>query len=536
METRGPRPATGALRKALALYCALLAVGLAPLLLRRSSHAAVLSRYSIPYAILLALYIALIGTTVMLAIRAAGGGLRRDIPRCTGRCRIGIAGASVIALFLLLQVRSPRVWSLLPHLALAAAIALTGALAAAGPRSRAALVRLQRFFSSRCLARCVAVFLSSLILISLIEFALRLRQPFLFGHTIFVKDPEIGFRLRPGLPGTNSEGFRDIERTAARPPGGYRIVALGDSFAFGLVPYEHNFLAILERRLGDRLRRDVEVINMGIPAYGPKEELVLLEKRGLRYGPDHVLVNFFAGNDFTDSYFARDTYRDRILLNGVHFNVRRLPHGALMLRHWYLCHYIKVGWVTLSRRGEGVEGGGDGTGAGGGGGERDGPAANRRPPAPDDGGVDPETFLSESEFDEILRITSELFMRANESRQSDMFEQASSFLLGMKALAEEGGAGFSVVLIPDQICVDPAVQRKVFRLTGLQDSDFDFEWPSRRFREFSARHGVPVIDLHPLFREMCRRERLYIRRDTHWNEAGNRLAGEAIAGLWEPSL
>ena len=41
--------------------------------------------------------------------------------------------------------------------------------------------------------------------------------------------------------------------------------------------------------------------------------------------------------------------------------------------------------------------------------------------------------------------------------------------------------------------------------------------------------GVPVLDLLPLFREGSRDRRLYWPRNTHWNAAGNRLAGQTLA-------
>ena len=62
--------------------------------------------------------------------------------------------------------------------------------------------------------------------------------------------PELIFELKPGLEALfkgvqiriNSHGFRDRERTLEKPPGTWRIAALGDSVAFGWgVPTEEVF-------------------------------------------------------------------------------------------------------------------------------------------------------------------------------------------------------------------------------------------------------------------------------------------------------
>ena len=72
---------------------------------------------------------------------------------------------------------------------------------------------------------------------------------------------DYGFKL-------NSHGFKDVEFQPTKEPGQLRILGIGDSFVFGHVPYQHNFLTLLEDRLKVQ-GRPVEVINMGIPGTSP---------------------------------------------------------------------------------------------------------------------------------------------------------------------------------------------------------------------------------------------------------------------------
>ena len=78
-----------------------------------------------------------------------------------------------------------------------------------------------------------------LITLVLAELAFRLvnyvRPSFVFYDRTYNR-----FRGKPNAPDfdfhLNSKGFKDVEYKLQKDPGTYRIVALGDSFAFGVVP------------------------------------------------------------------------------------------------------------------------------------------------------------------------------------------------------------------------------------------------------------------------------------------------------------
>ena len=94
---------------------------------------------------------------------------------------------------------------------------------------------------------------------------------------------------------TNSLGFRGPEVTAGKPEGITRIVGLGDSFTFGTgVRNEHTFLSVLQKILEtDGAGRNVQVLNLGAPAYNTVDEINLLRYKGLAYDPDIVVICFF---------------------------------------------------------------------------------------------------------------------------------------------------------------------------------------------------------------------------------------------------
>src|SRR5262245_10764446 len=72
---------------------------------------------------------------------------------------------------------------------------------------------------------------------------------------IFYDDSYYRFRGKPFAPywdfKLNSRGFNDVEFTEKKPST-YRILAIGDSFAYGAVPHEQNYLTLLGARLREK--------------------------------------------------------------------------------------------------------------------------------------------------------------------------------------------------------------------------------------------------------------------------------------------
>src|SRR4029079_7256646 len=101
-----------------------------------------------------------------------------------------------------------------------------------------------------------------------------------------------------------SHGFRDFERTYAKPPGVFRIVVLGDSYVEGFqVPLENAFPAQLEKQLNGQSTdgRRYEVIALGQSGFGTAEEYLRYVNFGTLYSPDLVLLAFLTYNDFQDN-------------------------------------------------------------------------------------------------------------------------------------------------------------------------------------------------------------------------------------------
>ena len=98
----------------------------------------------------------------------------------------------------------------------------------------------------------------------------------------------------------NSDGLRNKE-VALDKNGIFRIIGLGDSITFGaFLNREDTYLHKVESMLNSgSIAQRFEVVNAGVPGYGPMHELVYLKKKLIKYKPDVVMIGFCI-NDIED--------------------------------------------------------------------------------------------------------------------------------------------------------------------------------------------------------------------------------------------
>jgi len=116
------------------------------------------------------------------------------------------------------------------------------------------------------------------------------------------EDPELVYELKPGARTRrdgiaieiNADGFRDDPFPGPRRAGEYRVVAVGDSVTAGWAvampeAWPQRLEALLSKQPPGGAKR-VTVLNLGVYGYATRQELRLLETRGLAYQPDLVIL------------------------------------------------------------------------------------------------------------------------------------------------------------------------------------------------------------------------------------------------------
>jgi hypothetical protein len=302
--------------------------------------------------------------------------------------------------------------------------------------------------------------------------------------------------LRAGL--LDTEPYRERQRIATQLTGRPVVLVLGDSFSL-----EAN-RSVVERLREEFAARGLDTLNLATMGEGPGYYLDRLRQFGDTARPRLVLVNYFAGNDLTDTAYA---------MAGPG-RAKRLAK-RLMARS-FAAHAVvtAVQSVRLRQRLATIEGGKD----------------FGRP------GVERITnpFLFEVAREHPDFLLDNVLMKSPAARRA--WAMNTQYLLEMKRLADGWGAGFVVNVFPPDVQVQPTHFR-FYRTLGIHtEPDFlETNSPQASMRRFCDDHGLDCFDLLPVLRAASDRE-LYLHQDTHWNAEGNRIAFEAVRAHLSPRL
>jgi hypothetical protein len=347
----------------------------------------------------------------------------------------------------------------------------------------------------------------------LVEIAMIVLEPHLF-KGFYQYDQDIGFRVRAQPGRTNALGFNDRDYPLQRQAGVFRILVIGDSFAWA-GGMHGNYTALLEGKLNEAARVEhVEVINASLPMSHTGDQVALLKKYGLQFEPHLVVVGFFAGNDFLDA----DPRRKRIVVNDTYLDIRRSREVTLfgypIVRQSRLLAFVKQKYRIF----------------------REGPRYDTSEQAEESsaaqGTFSEETFLSlERDRLEFCNLRSHA-----EGKYAANIGYIFESLRAMRDLLSARGVPLLVAIFPDEFQVDDRLADAVFSHFKLDRSDYDLTLMQKVLRDFLQSENIPHVDMLERFRQVARQERLYRLRDSHWNQAGNRLAAAILQESLTPAI
>jgi hypothetical protein len=143
----------------------------------------------------------------------------------------------------------------------------------------------------------------------------------------------------------NSRGYRDLERTIAKPPGARRAVCVGDSFTWGAsVLFDDAWPQRIERTLSRERREPWEAVNLAESGLNAVQEASRLDSEGFAYSPDVVIVAYVL-NDSEDEA-AAEARRAADWMEE-----RRQPPSPSLLDRSALARLVRTRlWATFENR------------------------------------------------------------------------------------------------------------------------------------------------------------------------------------------
>jgi lysophospholipase L1-like esterase len=356
----------------------------------------------------------------------------------------------------------------------------------------------------RAAARLFLLGISILFSLLIAEVAVRWVRPqpvMTVSRGLYVSDPPRRYRLQPGFQGRisnrvefdagvsiNQQGLRGAE-IGSKTPGTLRVLALGDSFTFGVGAREKDtFPARLQEILRSRGVR-AEVLNAGVPGYGVPDEAAWFERWGRPLAPDVILVAVFVGNDLQDAAPGpKPAAVDGALV---------MPgESSGSLSRWL--YYHSQLFVLLKNSSLG--------------------GSLRR-------------LLGRPEPLETRQQREELDLYTKDAPSEAIRQGAAETERAVAELAGQAGkARVLAVIIPSLIQVDPQRWQGNLRRFGLDPTRYDRSRPNRIFQEIFARHGIPVLDLtEPFTSAIAQGGKIYYALDQHLTPAGYALTARTVA-------
>ena len=324
-------------------------------------------------------------------------------------------------------------------------------------------------------------------------------------------------QLIPKLPDIDGEGpvnlsalrYNDGVVERKKGPDEFRILSFGDSFTYSVMDPQWSYNGVIQQQLqAAQPQRSFRVVNLGEPATGTRHFREAHDFWSQVFEHDAGLFHIFLGNDILD-----DAY--------IHASIVWVPNEAVFrgdnpaleagnprvpqkfpLR---MMDYAYAWWMSSRTH----------------------------------SGDLPEGYnwaaLTSFDVETFNRINFKYMENFDPGKMPDLlagYEQVAELLKRAQEVSETGKK-VMVVLGPAEAQVDNVLRTEALASSHVDAAQYDLGLAQRIIARLQERLApdVSLLDLSWEFRRVREEagEKLFFRRNTHWDKAGNRLAGEVIA-------
>jgi len=310
----------------------------------------------------------------------------------------------------------------------------------------------------------------------------------------------------------NSLGLRDYEYSLKKPESVFRILMLGDSFTEGYgVELEETFSKLLEKKLNIDKKKKFEVINAGVTGYSPLLEYQYLEKKGLQFQPDLVILNFSMTDFYDDFIFGNKKLlieKDKMFKEKIP-TTTWLPLISKKIKWWLHQNLALYDFLVLWLK----------------------RIANP--------GVYKKNIIDFEKGDiqnDQFAITRK---EINEKDYALLLENSTENLLKIKQLLARNNIGFVLVIIPHGHQVNNQEWGKGRNFWGFEQGKTYSSQPISDLFIFAIANNIEILNLLPAYKKdpiISWNDNYYFSYDGHWNYHGHQLAAERIYQFFQNYL
>lgn len=362
----------------------------------------------------------------------------------------------------------------------------------------------------RLAPRLLALLVGSAAALAAAELAVRLVRPqavMTLTPGLYHPDPPDGYRLRPGHHGrltnrvefdttvaVDARGLRVDPRVTREPQGVRRLLAVGDSFTFGVGVEAHE---AWPARAGGLLTAEqggaFVGLNAGVPGYGVPDAVRWLERYGEAVRPEVVVLGVFVGNDLQNA--APEAPHMEVFAGQL-----VLPGERPTWRSWL---YQRSHLYVLAKNAV--------------------PTTAQRP-------LRRLLGLSEPWALRELRLELELYRREPTPLVLAGADATGAALDRLRTLARARGFAVAAVLVPSLVQVDPRAWQATLAQLDADPATLDPAAPTRLFAALLAARAIPTIDASPaLVRAIAAGEEPYFALDRHLTARGHEIVAQLVA-------
>ena len=327
--------------------------------------------------------------------------------------------------------------------------------------------------------------------------------------------PSGSYRLQPGYEAKrtvdgeeinikiNQQGMHWRSFNPLLPKSKQRVAVVGDSFAFGSwsTDYEKSFVGVLDQKINNQ---GFEILNFGVCGYGVDDIELLIREKVINFDPDYVILAFFSGNDFRDTFLGLDKYVIRegtakfdpaLLKRLIPTEYRpaasakqQLPLATLRLLNRLAMKFAESPPAIPS---ETVVPGGSALKLG----------------FRVDSSFTSFTFWSRDPYPAVASKAIEITLESIES---------------IRIMLASNGPKFMIANLP--------YQEQVY-VKEMQGSGYNVERPQCYLQDYAMDNDIAYLDLLPSLRDHVRinSKKIYVTGDPHFNTSGHEIVGSLLA-------